>query len=69
MSNHLNLIGLLPLVLGLVFVALAKPYNSLMITYTERQLRLMRRPGFVWVYRVFGLVFVLSGISLLLFSE
>jgi threonine/homoserine/homoserine lactone efflux protein len=66
---HLNLIGLIPLIFGVAMAALAQPYSDLMIAYTERQLRLMRRPGFVWVYRVFGLFFVLVGISLLLFTE
>jgi hypothetical protein len=69
MAGHLNLIGLIPLAFGLALGALAKPYNRLIIDYTERQLRLMRRPGFLWVYRVFGLIFVLSGISLLFFTE
>jgi hypothetical protein len=68
-SRDLNLIGLIPLVAGAAVIALAKPYNRAMIRYTEQQLRLMRRPGFLWFYRVFGLLFVLSGVSILLFAE
>ena len=69
MGRQLNLIGLIPVVIGAAAIAFAKPYNSLVVRYTEQQLRFMRRPGFLWVYRVFGLLFVVSGISILLFSE
>ena len=57
--------GLAFLALGLAIFASARAIGRFMIWQGEVALRLMRRPWFVWYYRAFGIIFAVSGVSLL----